>query len=567
STALLLLLICSVLIAPASALPDMNHDELGEAILPYMRSTYLGDDLIHYAASELQVAACRVLGFPEPPENTNVLKIATSNVILDTKFYSDYYIGIFAKVSNMPLMKMESSGLISGLTAERYEVSGDNTEWTFYLRDNLFWSDGRRVKPEDVVFTFEYLGEHEPNAGWIKETLLSTRISEEDNSVTFVWNKPYTTINLEFNTYNLIPKHIWEEIDSPTTYDSPGPFVAHGPYYIEDVDLNAAILTFKKNPHWKGQQPYFGTVEIHWYANDNAAALALESGVVDSYYKYANSYPYANVQRLVNTGNFNILQRQSIGLTFLAPNLKRAPMDDLQFREALAKAINYQELITTETLGYGTVPNRGFVPPGMDHYKATPQLTYNPANARQILADAGYKDINGDGFVEGKNGETINLELVVRGGYERIGPLLKEYLEAVGIKVTVTQVDTATWVSRKDNYNYDLTATAATPWGMLMHAGWGTGYFDSRRTGQGVLHNLDDPTYLQLCDDILSTTDRNQMKIYAEEVQDYFNENLPAIALYWKQDVIPYNKKYTGWYYQPLFGIYTHETFLNVRPV
>ncbi|MDO8841244.1 MAG: hypothetical protein Q7V06_02880, partial [Methanocalculus sp.] len=146
STALLLLLICSVLIAPASALPDMNHDELGEAILPYMRSTYLGDDITHYAASELQVSACRVLGFPEPPEDTTVLKIATPNQVTSTQFYTDYYIDIFMRITNMHLMDMQADGSLIGRTIERFEVSHDHTEWTLYLRDNLFWSDGRRVK-------------------------------------------------------------------------------------------------------------------------------------------------------------------------------------------------------------------------------------------------------------------------------------------------------------------------------------------------------------------------------------------------------------------------------------
>jgi len=285
---------------------------------------------------------------------------------------------------------------------------------------------------------------------------------------------------------------------------------------------------------------------------------------VDTYYRYANSYPYASVQRLKDTGNFNTLEKTSIGLTFLAPNLKRAPMDDLQFREAIAQAINYTELVTVDTLGYGTVPKRGFVPPGMDYFMDTPTLAYNPTKARQTLAAAGYTDTNGNGIVE-KEGADLDLDLLVRTGFERDGQLIEEYLEAVGIGATVHQVDATTWYDLKDNYDYDLTVTSTTPWGMLMHAGWGTGYFDSRRTGKGVLHNLNDPAYLALCDNILATTNQAQLKQYAEEMQTYFNDNLPAIALYWKKDVIPYNRAYTGWYYEPLFGIYDIETFLNVR--
>jgi len=564
---LAVLLLVSSLIPAACAAGGggtMTKAELSAAILPYMGATYCGEDVIHLAPVEIQTAACRYLGLPEPAENTEVLRIATPNAVKATNFFDDYYVGIFTHLSNLPMMRMDASGHLLGLTADHYEVSADNTQWTFYLKDDLFWSDGKQVTPEDIAFSFEYLGEHDTDVAWIKETLVGTTVSDEDNAVTFTFNKPYTTINLEFATYNILPKHIWENIADPTAYTEAGPFVGDGPYYLESIDLNAAKLTFKKNNHWQGQQPSFGTVEVHWFANDNAAALALEAGEVDTYYRYANSYPYASVQRLIDTGEFNVLEKTSIGLTFLAPNLKRAPMNDLKFREALARAINYEEIVTVDTLGYGTVPNRGFVPPGMDYFIDTPALSYYPAAARQILSNAGYVDTNGNGIVE-YNGTDIDLDLLVRTGFERDGQLIEEYLENVGIGATVHQVDATTWYDLKDNYDYDLTVTSATPWGMLMHAGWGTGYFDSRRSGKGVLHNLDDPAYLALCDNILATTDQAQMKEYAEEMQQYFSGNLPAIALYWKNDVIPYNRAYTGWYYEPLFGIYDIETFLNVR--
>ncbi|NLA30493.1 MAG: ABC transporter substrate-binding protein, partial [Methanomicrobiales archaeon] len=101
---------------------------------------------------------------------------------------------------------------------------------------------------------------------------------------------------------------------------------------------------------------------------------------------------------------------------------------------------------------------------------------------------------------------------------------------------------------------------------MLMHANWGTGYFDSRRTGQGVLHNLDDPKFLDLCDNILATTDADELKHYAEEVQQYYSDNLPGIAIYWMKDVTPINKEITGWYSSQYKGIFNEINFLNIRP-
>jgi peptide/nickel transport system substrate-binding protein len=100
---------------------------------------------------------------------------------------------------------------------------------------------------------------------------------------------------------------------------------------------------------------------------------------------------------------------------------------------------------------------------------------------------------------------------------------------------------------------------------MLMYANWATGYFDSRRTGEGVLHTVDDPAFLKLCDNILSTKDEGELEKFAQKVQDYYAQNLPAIALYWSRIVIPYKKKFSGWSPNPLYGIYNIKNFLQLR--
>ncbi|NLL09809.1 MAG: ABC transporter substrate-binding protein, partial [Methanomicrobiales archaeon] len=207
-----------------------------------------------------------------------------------------------------------------------------------------------------------------------------------------------------------------------------------------------------------------------------------------------------------------------------------------------------------------------FVPPAMDGYVRSTPMEYNPDTARNKLEKAGYIDSDKNGIVEGKDGDDIILNLLIRNSYAREAELVKEYLEKVGIGVEVRSVEDNTWFELKDKLEYDITLTRTTPWGMLMHAGWATGYFDSRRTGQGVLHTVDDEAFLTLCDNILGTTDRTLLTGYAKEVQKYYAENLPGIPLYWKNDITPYNKEITGWYSNPLYGIMNEFTFTGVKP-
>ena len=294
-------------------------------------------------------------------------------------------------------------------------------------------------------------------------------------------------------------------------------------------------------------------------------SLALEKGEVDAYYKYAGTYPYASVQKLKDTGSFDFVEKDNIGLMFLGMNLQKEPMSDKSFREALSFAINYSEILQLDALGYGQVPNAGFVPPSMMPYKETARLEHNLTRAKAILEDAGYRDQDGNGILEGKDGKDIRLEFLTRSDYQRATELVQEYLKLAGIDSELKNVDSSTWIKQKDAGEYDLTVTRSTPWGMLMHANWGTGYFDSRRTGEGVLHVLDDPVFQKLCDDILAATSDDQLKDYAYELQDYYAENMPAVALYWNKVETPYSNNWQGWYSDPLYGIFNVDNFLSVE--
>jgi peptide/nickel transport system substrate-binding protein len=503
-------------------------------------------------------------GESEETTPASTLRIGTPNEVKAANIFSDYYLGIFAHISNPPLMKMSSDGVLEGLTADGFETSKNGSIWRFRIRDDLYWSDGQKLTAEDVRFSIEYTGNHNPSARWIKDTLKDSRV-EGENTVVLVFNKPYTTLDLEFATYNIFPKHIWQDISDPMQTTGQGPNVGHGPFVIESIDLEAGVIRFEGNPYWKGQQPTLDGFEIHMYKNMDVLSLALEKGEVDTYYKYASSYPYANIDRLKETGRFEFVEQLNMGLVFLGFNLRRMPGADRSFREALTYAIDYEEILTLDALGFGQTPGRGFVPPSMGGYQSTPSLSHDPQKAKQLLASADYRDMDGNEWIEDPSGRELELEVLVRSDWTRVGELLVDYLSKVGIRAQLRSVELNSWVAEKDSYNYDLTITRTTPWGMLMHAGWGSGYFDSRRSGRGVLHILEDPEFLELCDQILATADPEQRISLGRRIQEYFARELPAVPLYWNMIVTPFNRVFTGWKPDPLYGIYNVDTLLSVK--
>lgn len=494
----------------------------------------------------------------------SVLRIGTIQRVKSENILFDHVLDTFIMVSHPPLFTVNPRGKCRGLLIERFTVSEDFTQWTFHIKKNYVWSDGVAVTPEDVTFSLRYLSRYVPNRKWLEKVLVSARV-QPGKAVVLTFNRPYTRLDIELASFPIIPRHIWEKVQRPRYYSGPGLYVGCGPFVIRRIDPNSGFILLEKNPFWKGPQPAIDGIEIHMYQNLDVLSLALERGDIDTFYKYAGTYPYSNIQRLLATGKFKIKEDKTFGLTMLGFNLKREPAADVHFRQAIALAIDYEEIRKLITSDYGEIPNPGFIPAGMGDVETLPRLKQDLKAAQKLLADAGYRDVNRDGVLENPGGETLHLILLSTPAHHRLCELVAGYLNRLGMEVEVRMVETATWISMKEAYDYDMVLTRTTPWGMLMHAGWGTGYFDSRRTGKGVLHTVSDPVFLNLCDAALATRDQDKRKTYARSFQDYFAQNLPAVALIRQVNVTPYHKAFKGWYREPLFGIFNIANFLHLR--
>ncbi len=493
-----------------------------------------------------------------------VLRIGTPSIVQSANILLDNTLSMLAYISNPPLMKMDASGKPVGQLVEDFEVSKDLKIWTFSLLENLFWSDGKKLTSSDIQFSIEYTSHKYPPARWMKE-MISRIDTPDDHTVVIQLKKPYARLDFELTTYKILPKHIWEKIENPRHYSNPGPNIGCGPFVIEKIDMNRRVVLLTQNSFWKGKNPKIHAIEIHVFQNRDTLSLALAKGSMDIYYEYASPLPYFHLKRIQALPHIAVMEQLNLGLVFLGFNLRKSPMSDINFRRAVASAINYNEIVKIELLGNGIPPSQGFISPNMAHYKKTPALEYDPQKAVQILRNAGYSDSNKNGIIENpENGKDVSLVLLCTSLYVRLSELVRDYLESSGIKIHIKTVDGNSWVNFKDNYRYDLIIGKTTPWGMFMHANWATGYFDSRRTGEGVLHTVDDPVFHNLCDSILAEKDDAHLKVLAYRVQEYYTTHLPAVALYWNTMIIPYKKDFSGWLLDPLYNFYNIDSILNI---
>lgn len=504
------------------------------------------------------------------PEKEMILKIGTTREIKTTNLVGDYWYGILAMImSHETLVRFDPElKFVPGL-AEKWEGSPDGKVWKFYLDKNARWHDGKPVTPEDVKFTFEYNAQKNPQLGWLKAVLAGIEVG--DNMVEVSLNKPYGRFLTEVMVLRIIPKHIWEKVEDPLKYTGEDATVGSGPFVFEKFDQAAGIVSFKANENYSKEKPKVKRVEFHIYKNMDTLTMALAKGEVDAFYDYASGYPYTYVPRLMKSPEMKFLTATNIGIpAALGFNLDKYPLNIREFREAISYAINYEDINSYIFAGYGTIPGAGFIPPSLpDFNKDVRKLQYDPKRAKEILDALGFKDKDGDGLRETPEGKKLALLLLGRSSGEeaRMLELLSRNLKDVGINIENKTVDQSTWIALKDEKKYDLVFFRTTPWGMLMHAGSGSGYFDARRTGAGVLHNFADQEFLNACDEILKTTDPAKIKEFNNKLQEMYAHHLPAIALCWTDTIYPCRANWEGWTVHMLEGgLANHFSWVNLKP-
>jgi peptide/nickel transport system substrate-binding protein len=493
-----------------------------------------------------------------PSAEPVVLRVGSTKPFKTANLFSDYWYGVLANLtSHDTLIKLGSDMQPAPWLATDWTVSDDSKTFTFTIADNASWQDGTPLTAENVKFSIEYYRDRDPEAGWMKDVV--ENVTTDGNDVVVSLSRPYGNFLTEFMTYAVVPESVWGDVEDPLTYEGDDMPIGSGPFILESWDAAAGKFVFIANEDYFQGEPNIDRLEVNVYRTMDALVMALAGGEIDTWWDYSGEFPYTHIPPLEETGEIEFATATYLGVpAAIGFNLDRAPTSELSFRQAVASAINYRQIVDLVFSGYGATPTAGFVPSTHANFNADiPELAQDAAKATQLLDSLGWKDTNGDGLREGADGRNIDVVLLTRSDMAsslRAAELVAADLRAVGIGNTVKAVDSATWVAAKDAMDYDLVLFRATPWGTLMHAGHGSGYFDSRRTGSGVLHNFALTEYLETCDARLATADPEEQERLDRQLQQLQADYLPGLALAWTESVYPYREGWDNWVIDHIYG-------------
>ncbi len=451
----------------------------------------------------------------------------------------------------MALVNTADPTVVTPRLASSVEWNADYTQLTVTAREGVTWQDGKPFTIADIVGTFDmYLDERLTDSAALN--YLGADVDGDTATLKFEDSKFVKRGSVLH--VPIVPKHIWDTIDDPSTtpLTGEGEAVGTGPYTLTSWTTQAVTLT--ANPDWWGGELAVPELNYVSYGDNAALTTALATGDAD----WAQAFLPQIEQSFLGVDDANrqlITPTAGAGTLFL--NLTRKPFDDPALREALAWTIDRSAYVDIAREGASAVVDSvtGLGPSlqkDVVEEFAGQVYTVDIEKAKSILTEAGYTGV-GTALVD-PDGEKVTFSVSVPAGWSDWNTeqaLLAEELKQLGIEVTIDQPDWGGWDEARQRAEFDAIIhwlDGEGAWGVydsIMSTRW----IDAEEnTAQFNFGRYDNPAV----DEALSayaTADNDDTRREAmATIQRAFVTDVPAIPLGSHPLIGLFNERsYTGW--------------------
>ncbi len=313
----------------------------------------------------------------------------------------------------------------------------------FTIRKGVKFSDGSELSAKDVAFTFNLTKKYpamDIAAVW-NDTFggHANSVTAQGDKVTFEFSGPAAPKFTGIIGQKILSEKQYGSVGDPTKYIDKTPN-GTGPFKVGSFNGRRLELV-RRTDYWQASKVKVQKLVLEGQPDATQALLQLRSGKLDF---YSGEIPNPEKAFVASDPKTNHVWYAPNGITALAPNLKKAPFNDVKFREALAYAINKQDATLKATYDIMDVASQsGLVMPLRESMLPEPytakstELPFDLAKAGQILDEAGYKKGNG-GFRTNKDGSPLNIKFAVQAGwidYEAMADSITSSLKQLGLNV------------------------------------------------------------------------------------------------------------------------------------
>ncbi len=325
------------------------------------------------------------------------------------------------------LLQFENDGTPNPWLAEKWEVSDNGLEYTFYLREGVKFHNGEELKASDVVFTVER-GRESPKMSAICANI-ATIEALDDYTVKVVCNEISSTFLIEFcgEKFPIYNQKAVEEVENYG--DHP---IGTGAYKFVSNEQGSKIEFEAFDEYWHGA-PAIKKLVYRIMPDNFTAGVALESGDIDMIWA-TNA---ATAATLEQNEKLVLLSEPSINVLYVAMNTQAAPFNDVKVRQAVNYAMD-REMIQ-DIVDEGRSDIKDYLPldtmPGFVEPKT--RYSYDLDKALSLMEAAGYSESN-----------PIEVTMLTNTANQKLAEVVQECLSAIYIKANLDVLETNTFTSQ-----------------------------------------------------------------------------------------------------------------------
>ncbi len=360
-------------------------------------------------------------------------------------------------LSDWPVMNCVYNGLVKYKPgtfevvpdlATEWEISEDNTEITFHLREGVQFHKGYgELTAEDVKFSFERIIDPEKKSLEAQSFANLTEVKVIDRyTAKLILEEPMGrlfTASLPFNAGLIVSKKAVQEIGSEKIAHNP---VGTGPYVFEEWGINNNITLTKNNNYWD-EEAEFEKVEFIPMPDPTSQEMALQSGEI-----HIGQVTLDNIEKMKKKENLNVATYPDLAIQYVAFNNAKKPMDNKYLREAIRYIIDPQEILIGAFAGQAEKANSILLPDMLGYWEAP---TYN---VKDVGKEKVWDLLKKAGYPEGKG---LNLKYVTDSNDQRrlIATLIQAQLAEFNIGLEIEALEIGPKIEKWQSGSYDITYT------------------------------------------------------------------------------------------------------------
>jgi oligopeptide transport system substrate-binding protein len=457
------------------------------------------------------------------------------------------------------LVTYAADGGIAPGVAQYWDISDDGLVYTFHLRDTAKWSNGEPITSEDFVRSFQRIltpslgaeyayklfplvGAEDFNRGKLTDFSKVGATAVDALTLRLTLTNPTPFLLESLNHYAWFPVHLptVEKFGGAdrkgTAWTRPGNMVSNGPFNLVSWKPNQVITVTKSPTYWDHDNVKLDGIEFYAIDNADSEERLFRTGGLD----YCYSLPLSKIETYRREHADTYRATPYYGVYYYRLNVTKKPLDDQRIRRALALAIDRESIVKNILRDAGQTPAYNFTPPSAK-FTSTARLSGDLAEARRLLAEAGYPD--------GKDLPPVEILFNTSDSHRVIAEAIQQMWKTrLGVNATITNQEWKVFLDTNRTLNYQIS-----------RAGWIGDYDDPHTflelwvTGGGNNQTgWSNADYDRLLRTALETrTEADRMAVY-QKLDAILADEVPVIPIYFYTRVYAISPKVKNWITTPL---------------